>query len=87
MSEIFNTTGRITLAEHLIPKLLYTDGKVYLDFYSIRQLCGGEAIAKTTLFYYIKELPDLDQHMIKYRNRSYYQETFILIQLKNLIFN
>lgn len=86
MDQTFNSTGKIFLAEHVVPRLLFTDGKAYLDFYSIRQICGGEAVAKTTLFCLIKELPNLEQNMIKYRNRSYYEETFILIQLKNLIF-
>ena len=86
MDQSFNKTGRISLAEHVVPRLLYTDRKAYLDFYSIRQICGGEAVAKTTLFCLLKELPNVEENMIKYRNRSYYEETFILIQLKNLIF-
>jgi hypothetical protein len=86
MDQSFNTTGRISLAEHVVPRLLFTDGKSYLDFYSIRQICGGQAVAKTTLFCLLKELPNVEQNMIKYRNRSYYEESFILIQLKNLIF-
>lgn len=86
MDQSFNTTGRISLAIDVVPRLLYTNGKAYLDFYSIRQICGGEAVAKTTLFCLLKELPNVEENMIKYRNRSYYEETFILIQLKNLIF-
>jgi len=86
MDQSFNTTGRISLAEHVVPRLLFTDGKSYLDFYSIKQICGGEAVAKTTLFCLLKDLPNVEQNMIKYRNRSYYEESFVLIQLKNLIF-
>lgn len=86
MSGTFNTTGRISLANDVVPRLLYTDGKSYLDFHSIKQICGGESIPKTTLFCLLKELPNVEENMIKYRNRSYFEETFILINLKNLIF-
>ena len=86
MNQSFNATGKISLAEHVVPRLLFTDGKAYLDFYSIRQICGGEAVAKTTLFCLLKELPNVDENMIRYRNRSYFEETYILIHLKNLIF-
>jgi hypothetical protein len=86
MDQTFNCTGRISLANNVVPRLLYTNGKSYLDFYSIKQICGGEAIAKTTLFCLLKELPNLEENMIKYRNRAYYEETFILVSLKNLIF-
>lgn len=86
MDQTFNSTGRISLANNVVPKLLFTDGKTYLDFYSVRQLCGGEAIAKTTLFCLLKELPNVEENMIRYRNRAYYEETFILVSLKNLIF-
>jgi hypothetical protein len=87
MDQTFNSTGRISLANNVVPKLLFTDGKTYLDFYSVRQLCGGEAIAKTTLFCLLKELPNVEENMIRYRNRVYYEETFILVSLRNLIFN
>ena len=87
MDQPFNTTSRISLANDVVPRLLYTDGKSYLDFHSIKQICGGEAVAKTTLFCLLKELPNVEENMIKYRNRSYYEETYILIQLKNLIFS
>jgi hypothetical protein len=87
MDQTFNSTGRISLANNVVPRLLYTNGKSYLDFYSIKQICGGEAIAKTTLFCLLKELPNLEENMITYRNRSYYEETFILISLRNLIFS
>jgi hypothetical protein len=87
MNQTFNSTGRISLANNVVPRLLYTNGKSYLDFYSIKQICGGEAIAKTTLFCLLKELPNLEENMITYRNRSYYEETFILISLRNLIFS
>ena len=86
MNQSFNSTNRIYLAENIVPRLIFTDGESYLDFNSIRHLCGGENIAKTTLFCIIKELPNVEENMIKYRNRSYYEETFILIHLKNLIF-
>jgi hypothetical protein len=87
MSESFNSNNRIYLAENVVPRLIFTDGKSYLDFNSIRQLCGGDNIAKTTLFCLIKDLPNVDENMIRYRNRSYFEETFVLIQLKHLIFN
>jgi hypothetical protein len=87
MDQIFNSTGRISLADNIVPRLLYTDGKTYLDFYSVRQLCGGEAIAKTTLFCLLKELPNVEENMLRYRNRAYYEETFILVSLRNLIFH
>ena len=86
MNETISSTSRIYLAEHLVPRLIFTDGKSYLDFNSIRQLCGGDNIAKTTLFCMIKALPNVDGNTIKYRNRSYFDETFILIQMKDLIF-
>ncbi len=87
MDQSFNSTGKISLAIDVVPRLLYTNGKTYLDFYSIRKICGGEAIAKTTLFCLLKELPNLQVHSIKYRNRTYIEEHFVLIQLKHLIFN
>ena len=87
MDQSFSSTGRISLAYDVVPRLLYTDGKTYLDFHSIKQICGGEAIAKTTLFCLLKELPNLEENMIKYRNRSYFEETYILVHLKNLIFD
>jgi len=86
MDQSFNSTGIISLAVNVVPRLVFTDGKAYLDFYSIRKLCGGEAVAKTTLFCLLKELPNVDENMIRYRNRSYFEETYILIHLKNLIF-
>lgn len=86
MNQSFNATGKISLAEHVVPRLLFTDGKSYLDFHSIKHICGGEGIPKTTLFCLLKELPNVEENMIKYRNRSYFEETFILINLKNLIF-
>lgn len=85
MNQSFNSTGRISLSANSVPKMIYTDGKSYLDFYSIRQLCGGERIAKTTLFCMLNSLPNLDENKIKYRNRAYYDETFIIIHLKHLI--
>ena len=87
MDQPFKTTSRISLANDVVPRLLYTDGKTYLDFHSIKQICGGESIPKTTLFCLLKELPNVEENIIKYRNRSYYEETYILIQLKNLIFS
>lgn len=84
MNQSINSTGRISLSANSVPKMIYTDGKSYLDFYSIRQLCG-EQMAKTTLFYLLNSLPNLDDNKIKYRNRSYYDETFIIIHLKQLI--
>jgi hypothetical protein len=83
---MISSTGRISLAENVVPRLLFTDGNTYLDFYSIRQLCGGEVMAKTTLFCLLKELPNLEEHMIRYRNRSYYNQHYVLIQLRHLIF-
>lgn len=87
MNQPFNSNSRIYLANNIVPRLLYTDGKSYLDFHSIKQICGGDNIAKTTLFYTIKDLPNVEDNMIKYRNRSYYEETFVLIHLKHIIFN
>jgi hypothetical protein len=86
MNETFNSTGKICISQNAVPRLLFTDGKTYLDFFSIKQICGGENIAKTTLFCILKELPGIEENMIRYRNRSYYEETFILVQLKYLIF-
>lgn len=86
MDQTFNSTGRISLRQNTVPRLENTDGKYYLDFNSVRELCGGERIAKTTLFCYLKQLPNVEENMIRYRNRAYYDETFILVQLKNLIF-
>jgi hypothetical protein len=62
------------------------DGKYYLDFNSVRELCGGERIAKTTLFCLVKQLPNVEENMMRYRNRAYFEETYILVQLKHLIF-
>ncbi len=87
MDQSFNSTGKISLAIDVVPRLLYTNGKTYLDFYSIRKICGGEAIAKTTLFCLLKELPNVQESTIRYRNKTYIEEHFVLIQLKHLIFN
>lgn len=86
MDQPFHSSGRISLANDVVPRLLYTNGKSYLDFHSIKLICGGESIPKTTLFCLLKELPNVEENMIKYRNRSYYEETFILVHLRNLIF-
>ena len=87
MNQTISSEGRISLRQNAVPRLEFVDGKHYLDFNSVRELCGGDSIAKTTLFYQIKELPNIDENMIKYRNRSYYEETYILIHLRDLIFN
>lgn len=86
MNQTFNTTGRISLNPNVVPKLLYTDGLLYLDFFSIRQICAGGLVPKTSLYCILKELPMLEQKMVKYRNRNYYLESFILLELKHLIF-
>ena len=85
MNQTFSSTGRISLRQNTVPRLEFLDGKHYLDFNSIRELCGGERIAKTTLFCYLKQLPNVAENMIRYRNRAYYEETYILVQMKNLI--
>lgn len=87
MDQTFNSTGRISLRQNTVPRLEYTDGKYYLDFNSIRELCGGERIAKTTLFCHLKQLPNLENHMIKLRNKAYYEQTFVLVQMRNFIFS
>jgi len=87
MNQTISSTGRISLRQNAVPRLENIDGKYYLDFNSIRELCGGERIAKTTLFCYLKQLPNVQESMIRLRNRAYYEETFILVQLKDLIFN
>lgn len=87
MNRTVNSNQQITLTQNVVPRLQFTTGKYYLDFYSIQELCRKKKIARTTLFRYLKGLPNLDQHVIKYRNRSYFDETFILVHLKNLIFS
>jgi hypothetical protein len=87
MTQTISSTGKISLRQNTVPRLEFLDGKHYLDFNSIRVLCGGEKIAKTTLFCYLKQLPNVEENTIRYRNRAYYSETFILVSLRNLIFH
>jgi hypothetical protein len=87
MTQTISSTGQIKLKQYSVPRLEFVDGKHYLDFNSIRVLCGGEKIAKTTLFCYLKQLPNVEENTIRYKNRAYYSETFILVTLRNLIFN
>jgi hypothetical protein len=86
MNQTINSTGRISLRQNAVPRLEFMDGKYYLDFNSVRELCGGERIAKTTLFCLVKQLPNVEENMMRYRNRAYFEETYILVQLKHLIF-
>ena len=87
MNQTISSNGQLALKQHSVPRLEFVDGKHYLDFHSVKEICGGEKIAKTTLFCHLKQLPNIKENMIRYRNRAYYEETFVLIQLKTLIFD
>jgi hypothetical protein len=87
MNQTISSAGRISLRQNTVPRLEFVDGKYYLDFNSVREICGGDRIARTTLFCLLKQLPNVEENMIRYRNRAYYEETFILVSLRNLIFN
>jgi hypothetical protein len=87
MNQTISSTGEIKLRQFSVPRLEFIDGKHYLDFNSVWELCGREKIAKTTLFCLLKKLPNVDENMIRYRNRAYFEEKFTLVSLRNLIFN
>ena len=86
MNQSISSNGQIILTENISVPRLEFKGQFYLDTYSIRKLIGEERIAKTTLFYIIKELPQLTEHTISYRNRKYFQEIYIKALLKHLIY-
>ena len=86
MNQTISSNGQIILTQNVSVPRLEFNGQYYLDTYSIRKLIGEERIAKTTLFYIIKELPQLKEHTISYRNRKYFQEVYIKALLKHLIY-
>ncbi len=58
-----------------VPKLLTPDGKSYLDFTTIVEIVG---VPSTTLFRYLKQIDGVENQTYKYKNRTYYNEAFIL---------
>jgi hypothetical protein len=85
MNESISSNGQINIPKNTSVPRLEFKGQYYLDMYSIRKIIGEERVAKTTLFYMIKELPQLQEHSITWRNRKYFQEVYIKALLKHLM--
>ena len=66
-------TGRISI-ELKAPRMMF-DGKCYLDFSTIREITG---INHSKLYRKLHQLKDLKIHSISYKNRIFFEESFIL---------
>ncbi len=74
MNHILNEeTGKISI-EIMTPRLLF-DGKSYLDFSSLAAITE---LNQSKLYRRLKNMKDLNQYTVKYKNRIYFHEIILL---------
>lgn len=66
-------TGRISI-ELKAPRMMF-DGKYFLDFTTIQEITG---INHSKLYRKLHQLKDLKMHSMSYKNRIFFEESFIL---------
>lgn len=73
-------TNRIN-AEINVPRLLIND-KFYLDFSSLMELTK---LNRSKLYRMLQQINGLNLHSLKYKNRLYLEEQFILLYFRFLL--
>jgi hypothetical protein len=79
---MFQKTGRLIISSDTM-KIAYK-GRYYLDFTTICEICSGN-IGKTKLFELLKKIEGIEQNKVNYKNRIFYEEGFVLINLRYYI--
>ncbi len=73
-------TGRIKI-EINVPRMLI-DNKSYLDFSTLREITQ---LSRSKLYRKLKQISNLSDHQIAYKNRLFLDETFILTHFRHLL--